>query len=329
MLVQCPICRTTYRVSENLVAIPKPTFRCSRCKHIFVPGTETEASSARKDRSPPPPAPEREEQDDPELSFSFSQRERVEIKEEEKEEEIPPSHTVEEKAPAPAVTKGEDWAFPSNAPASEQPFTIVESPVRLETDKPAEARLDFEKDWQAPYRAGPTFAYLTLCGALLLFYGLLTFTHQTQPGDVENFIKGIPWLGSWMLRNDHLRQGIALRSLRPGFLTITGNRQVFVVSGVAVNRNPVSVRQVRVEGHIYNTEGKEIETQAISLGNAISAKILRDLTAQDISTLQRLNPPKRFEISPDQSVGFVIVFLRPTPDVKNFSLRVLSVEAAA
>ena len=130
-----------------------------------------------------------------------------------------------------------------------------------------------------------------------------------------------------VLKNNHLRPGIALQSLRPSFQTIQGNRQVFVLSGTAVNRNPVSVREVRLEGHIFNAEGKEIDRQIISVGNAISAKMLRDLTAQEISILQRLNPQKRFEIHSDESAGFVMVFLKPSAEVKNFSCRVLSVEA--
>lgn len=38
MLVQCPGCRTTYRVRDTLITTSTPTFRCSLCKHIFVLG---------------------------------------------------------------------------------------------------------------------------------------------------------------------------------------------------------------------------------------------------------------------------------------------------
>src|SRR2546423_15413336 len=35
MLVQCPNCKTTYKVSDELVKGSSPAFRCSRCKHTF------------------------------------------------------------------------------------------------------------------------------------------------------------------------------------------------------------------------------------------------------------------------------------------------------
>jgi hypothetical protein len=168
--------------------------------------------------------------------------------------------------------------------------------------------------------------YVSLFGALLLLYALLALMHQAQPKTIEAAIRAIPWFGPTVMKNDHLRHGIVLESLRPGFQTIQGNREVFVLSGVALNRNPVSAREVRVEGIIFNAEGKEIDRQTISVGNAISSKILRDLTPQEISILQRLNPQKRFEIAADGSAPFVIVLLKASSEVKNFSCRVVSVE---
>ena len=35
MLVKCPSCRTTYKVSDDLLSGAAPAFRCSRCKHTF------------------------------------------------------------------------------------------------------------------------------------------------------------------------------------------------------------------------------------------------------------------------------------------------------
>lgn len=228
-------------------------------------------------------------------------------------------------------------------PQEEQVFTIPEENQSPQTASSPESSPAFEDEWPEslplleereaspdldPYRDRPfsIVPYIGLFGALLLIYSLLTLMYQAQPKTIEAVIKTIPWLGSAVLRNNRLRHGISLQSLRPSFQTIQGNREVFVLSGVAVNRNPVSVREVRVEGHIFNAEGKEIDRQIISLGNAISSKILRDLTSQEISILQKLNPQKRFEILPDESAGFVIVFLRPSTEVKNFSCRVLSAE---
>lgn len=259
------------------------------------------------------------------------------------DEEQPSPRTDEVQSSSLSKEKEDSWSITPTHTRDEDRFTIPEENRPPRMDTPAEVNPEFEEDWQNasppleesettppldPYRDRPlsTLPYLSLFGALLLIYSLLTVMQQSQPRTIETLIKVIPWLGSSVFKNNHLRQEITLQSLRPSFQTIMGNREVFVLSGVAVNRNPVSVREVRIEGHIYNAEGKEIERQTISVGNAISSKIIRDLTAQEISILQKLSPQKRFEISPDESAGFVIVFLKPSGEVKNFSSLVLSAE---
>ena len=36
MIIRCPSCATTYKVSGSVFDAPRPTFRCTRCKHIFT-----------------------------------------------------------------------------------------------------------------------------------------------------------------------------------------------------------------------------------------------------------------------------------------------------
>src|SRR5437667_11898392 len=105
-----------------------------------------------------------------------------------------------------------------------------------------------------------------------------------------------------------------------------GNREEFVVTGVALNQNPDVIREVRIAGQLYNQAGKEIEQQTISIGNAISPKIVRGMTAQDISDLQRLKPLKTFEIPPGDSVPFTIVFLKSARGIKDFRCAVIAAE---
>ncbi|MFQ5902213.1 MAG: hypothetical protein ACE5JO_00830 [Candidatus Binatia bacterium] len=251
------------------------------------------------------------------------------------EEQPPP--TIDEEQPSPMIHEE------PQSPLIDDSFTVPEENRSPRMDATPEADSRFEEDWQSPFppqeeretalaldsyrgQSASTIPYLSLFGVLLLIYSMLVLTHQTQPRAMEIFLKIIPGLGSSLFKNNHLRQGIALQSLHPSFQTILGNREVFVVSGVAVNRNPISVREVRVEGYIYNAKGETIERQDIWVGNAISSKIIRDLTAQEISILQKLSPQKRFEISPEESANFVIIFLKPNGEVKDFSCRVSSAE---
>jgi hypothetical protein len=88
------------------------------------------------------------------------------------------------------------------------------------------------------------------------------------------------------------------------------------------------VREVRLEGYIFNAEGTEIGRQLISVGNPISANLLRDMEAKEVSILQEIGPQKRFSIPPDESAPFVIVFLKPPKEIKNFAVRILDAEAS-
>ena len=71
MLVQCPSCRTTYRVADDVVKGAVPAFRCSRCKHNFeLEGAET--APATPEKPAPSEAAVAPEPQDRELTFRFS-----------------------------------------------------------------------------------------------------------------------------------------------------------------------------------------------------------------------------------------------------------------
>ncbi len=335
MQVECPNCDTRYRVSDSLITTPNPTFRCSRCKHVFAPGAkpETESSLAKTPLSSS--AAKEDLEDNRELTFSFLSapaKEAPEAKASDEPDEPPQLSTDE------SPSRVEE---PSQL-LTDRPFTISdEDPSPWRDDHP-EASPEFETKWEPPsgtdqdeavpvpepHRPLSTLPYLGLFGGLVLLYSVLALFHQAGPRTAEAVIKNIPWLGSAVFRNNHLRQAVELQSLRPSFQRVLGKRELFVISGVAMNRNPVTVRDVRIEAQVYNHEGKEIERQVISIGNAISSKILRDLTAQEISILQKLSPQKGFEIPPEKSATFVIVFQKPRGEIKSFSCRVLAAKEA-
>lgn len=391
MLIQCPSCRTTYRVADHIVTPPNATFRCSRCKHVFVLG-ETKTPTPPDTEMPEITKPQRESEENKELSFAFPSAERKERSEkfEKSNFEFPkpkapdverpmqrsteppkseiqePSFVVDEKfhalapqeppSPAPDDShttltlreKQEDsWSI-NPPPPGEQSFAIPtkERSDGLQTTPLREAPLEFEKNSEGPLSSvideepAPTpdlpeeqplstRPYLSLFCCLALFYSILTFVTQARPNIAATILKPIPLLGAYLYRTDHLQQGIDLQSLGSSFQPVPGSRDVLVVTGIAVNRNPVSVRGVKVEANIYNAEGKEVERQTIWVGNAISLKILRGIPAQEIADIQKLEPLKRFEVAAGQQVNFAIVFFKPTGNVKSFGCRVLSAEEAA
>jgi predicted Zn finger-like uncharacterized protein len=342
MLVQCPSCHTTYRVSENLVAKSKPSFRCSRCKNVFVLGSRAGAGE------PAAAAPGLQEESR-ELSFSFPPLDTSQPAQEAAEESRDPSAPANGPAAAPEKNtppfvmqaQDQDWTI-SSPIAVDEVFTMKEDKSFAEIHNPIEQSFDFASERPAvtkheeppratnaeasPSRPLSVTPYLLLCCALLLLFSALTLAYKARPNPFESSLKAIPWIGSSVLKNDYLRQGIVLQASRPRFQRILGNREVFMLSGVALNRNRVKVREVKIEGYAFGSDGKIIERQTITVGNAISSKIVRDLTSQEITTLQRQSPIRRFEILPDESAPFSIVFLKSSAQIKSFGYRVLSAD---
>lgn len=347
MLVQCPSCRTTYRVANEVVKGAAPAFRCSRCKHNFeLEGTET--APATEEKPVPAEAGVAPEPQDRELTFSFSPPPAA------KTDELPPPATGSANPPAetPGSPAPDRWLLnpePSNT-LPETPFTMLTTAANRGQEKIVDIPYNFgenervfaapklkeEQDNPANILAMSSYVdqrasirpYLSLFGLLLIGFSLLAAMTHAKPAAMENLVEKIPFVGAAVLKNNHLKDGVLLQSLRTGYQNIQGNREVLVLTGIAFNQNPVVIREVKVTGKVFNLEGKEFEKQTIWIGNTISPKIIRGMTAEDIPHLQDLKPLKSFELPPGDSIAFTMVFLKPAKQVKDFSLEVVLADGA-
>jgi predicted Zn finger-like uncharacterized protein len=351
MLVKCPKCKTTYKVSEEVLKGAAPVFRCSRCKHTFELGV-AERSAERTEMTPPVKAPSAASAEDDEPSFAFAPKEAAQASDEYKQPEDESIKDIPLKDKSISAVRGDDpdhWSMSGSEPKSEEPFTFTATHDLPKLDKSfdppgvPETRAPLSESTSTlsspegnilsldPYRdqQASIMPYLTLFGLLLIFFSVVTVFNQANPGVTAGVVRKIPLFGASVLRNNRLKDKVLLQSLYADYRSIQGNREVFVITGVALNRNPIIIREVRVKGQVYNQDGKELEQQTVWIGNAISPKIVRGMTAQDISDLQRLKPLKSFEIPPGDSIPFTIVFLRPAKGVRNFSCEVISAEGEA
>ena len=342
MLVQCPNCRTTFRVADEMVKGVAPTFRCSRCKHNFeLEGAEIapappERPVLRDDAVVPEPQ-------DRELTFSFSPSPAAETGAPlpvATESVNPPAETSDSSAsdrcsmnPEPPRRLAETTFTKPAAAANREQEKIVDLPNDFdENERPfAAPQLKQEHDNPANILAMSSYVdqrasirpYLSLFGLLLIGFSLLAAMTHAKPAAMENLVKNIPFVGATVLKNNHLKDGVLLRSLRTVYQNIQGDREVLLLTGVAFNQNPVVIREVKVTGKVFNFEGKELEKQTIWIGNTLSPKIIRGMTAEDIPHLQDLKPLKSFELPPGDSIAFTMVFLKPPKQVKDFSLEVV------
>ena len=344
MLVRCPKCRTTYKVSDELLKGSAPAFRCSRCKHTFdleAHGTaEREAETTAQTASSATHSAV-----DEELSLPFEPQQTAGAN--------GAMETAAHEARALESEKTETadddhWSLHEEA-KTEPDFVVPDDDKSISSIKKIEVGSDFSD--QDSYfsktsahdvpdsesdnilaissyldQRASILPFISLFSLLIIGFGLLSIISYANPQSSEAMIKNIPVLGPAALRNNHLREGIVIQSLRSSYQTIQGNREVFLISGVAINQNPEVVREIQLSAVTYTAEGKELERQTIWAGNTISPKIIRGMTVEDIPHLQDLKPLKTFELPPGDSIPFTIVFLKSAKNAKTFSYEILTAE---
>ncbi len=328
MLVQCPKCKTTYKVSDDMVHAAAPTFRCSRCKHTFELQTGEETAPAASTATGEAGA-------NSELAFTF---EPAKPPEPGSARATEPSAQFEASSArvGGGAKPGSLETVKSAPPADSKSFATTDADVILNAAlrephqqfahpprEGADKVLDIE-----PYREqrASVMPFLTLFGLLIILSGFVLAYQKTHPVTTEAWVASIPLLGPSVVRNNHLKNGVLLKGVETRFQILQGNRDAVVLTGLAVNQNPVMIRNIQLSGQLFDHEGKEIERQTMWIGNAISLQIIRGMNAQDVTDLQRLKPLKTFEIPPGDSVPFAIVFLRPGKTLKDARCEVLSVD---
>ena len=343
MLIQCPNCQTTYKVSDEVLKGTSPAFRCSRCKHTFeleandapreLPQVTdlSESASGKPSEDAEPslpfaPKPKSANADIEPAIFSESKQDSddSQLKEENRHHwEGSKAHREEERP----------FIMPESSRPGEQE-RLIDAPGDFSMDDPVFRKLDIHGESSnnilaiSPYleQRASILPYLSLLSLLVIGFSLLAVISHANPQTPENILKNIPLLGATVLKNNHLKNGILIKSLGTSVQSIQGNREVFLITGVALNQNPVVVREIQVTGKIYNRDGKEIEHQTIWVGNTISPKIIRGMTVEDIPQLQELKPLKSFEVPPGDSIPFAIVFLKSTKNANEFTCEVMNAQ---
>ena len=341
MLIQCPSCKTTYKVSDEVLKGTAPVFRCSRCKHTFeLQGQQSGDPPPLKDGEPS--AKSQDGGVEGEFAFRFSERDEERLR----DDNSTPGDSPKKPLRTATARPDDDWGLNPAETNPETPFTISDLPEwdrqddfdqepddgginsRIVEPLAPQAENDANVLPLDPYRDQQvsTLPYMTLFAILIICFSLLTALHITYPEASEAIIREIPLVGAAVVRNGHLKDGLLLKSIHGSYQTIQGNRDVFIVTGIASNENPVIVREVQLGGRTYAKDGKSVEKQSMWVGNALSSSIIRGMTLQDISDLQRLKPLKSFEIPPGDSIPFTIVFLRSGKGIQAFSCKVLAAE---
>jgi predicted Zn finger-like uncharacterized protein len=331
VIVECPRCSARYRVEEEVLQ-DDPTFKCSRCSHIFPYEAEDrdrepelpDGSSLAQAPSEPAShgsAEVRSARPSESLSFSFT---------------TSGDATSMGSSPTRAVGSHlgrghaldidrvggtQDFGF------GEEEFEEIADAAEDDVDAPAEPRFvrgEDELRIEEVETHRPERPYLVFLLLVILLYGNLALYLRNHPAEAESLLTQVPLVGGALTEDRLLQTRIYLQDVEGVYQQIKDDRSVFIVSGRAVNTSDQALRGIQIESAIYDGNGKPLESKSIYCGNAMSLKIVKDLSSKEISLLQRLEPPQRFEIRPGEAAGFTVVFMNPPTGLKEFSTRVVA-----
>ena len=339
MIIECPYCATRYELDAARLTGPNPMFKCSRCRHIFPAQSAAPRPPAAAVERPKPDRPSEEN-----LTLPFEE-----------------SHGKKPAGADPLTVPESDDDFTLGTEEHSDEFTVpdVEAEPELrparapatsahaeEPDEPDEMDVELRRDDhehevqeevpKRPRRARtpkprershivPLFVFLALVAA---GYGMLTSALFANPALSDKLVGRIPLIGT--LGDERLLvRKVALSDVVGSYQRIKDGKEVFVITGKALNTAPLALQGVQIAGKLFDNSGGSLDQKVISCGNVISTKVLKDLTPQEVSILQKLSPPKKFVIEPGESSTFVIVFMDPPHQAVEFTTQVVAAQRQA
>lgn len=294
--------------------------KCSRCGNVFP------APAAKKLAPPPPPtAEEPPPAVDGNLTLPFEDGAWKDEPEPEPEDHFIGPEQQEE------FTLGVGHETEETAAVRQPPAPPPVVRVLAQEPEPDEPEMEVEERQtfrpEETERSGVT-AILIFLAIVLAAYGVLTRALFASPALCDRLVGRLPLIGR--LSDDRLLiRKVALSDVAGNYQRIKDGKEVFVITGKALNTAPVALQAVQIVGKVYDTGGQLLDQKVIYCGNVVSAKVLKDLTPRELSILQKLSPPKRFMIEPGESSTFVIVFMDPPRQAVEFSTQVLAVQRQA
>jgi predicted Zn finger-like uncharacterized protein len=313
VIIQCPYCATRYQLDAARLTGPHPLFKCSRCRQVFP-----SPSSKRKSSGPPPTAPP-SIQENLTLPFEDSSWKT--------EAEALPADDFELLEPEERFTLGSDDQ--PAVPAA--PHLPAQAGARLRAGRRTVPRTGdvtpASKDERRRNR-GKVRAIFVFLGLVVAGYAVLMRALFASPALCDKLLNSVPLIGT--LGDERLlTRKVALSDVVGSYQRIKDGKEVFVITGKALNTATLALHGVQIAGKLYDSAGQTVDQKTIYCGNVISVKVLKDLSPNELSILQKLNPPKRFMIEPGGLSTFVIVFMDPPHDVVEFSINVAAAQRQA
>jgi predicted Zn finger-like uncharacterized protein len=323
MIVQCPKCKTKYKIGDELVHPEGTPVRCSRCKEVFevTPGEPASAPSvAGNGRQASSPSSEEQARDEDFLGLGGGL-----------------SGSTRPSPSSPVAEENEEILHPDSATA--QRDASISERLGLAEDNaavPDEANKNGlpAEDSPVPRRKGRTAVLLLLLLILLLAAGVYFFYPQIKP-----------YLPAWLDQRVATTSGdkgllqknvqgsevehITLLDVRQYFVSNDKIGQLFVIEGRAVNGYSSPKELIKLQATLYDGEDRVLESKQFLCGNTVSLFQLQVLTKEELEST--LNSKvgvltNNTNLQPGAEVPFMTVFPNPPQDVQEFGVNVIDIK---
>lgn len=293
--------------------------KCSRCRHVFpAPRAKKQAPLIERPETPALSGDEN-------LTLPFDE---AAWKDEAEAPHADDLTVAEADERFTLGTEAEDEAL--TIPALDPPPPPVAT-VKVRRPRAVRAQDDADSsddDQPRNSERGKVSAIFVFLAIVVASYAVVTRALFASPALCDRIVGRLPLIGT--LGDDRLlTRKVALSEVVGSYQRIKDGKDVFVISGRALNTAPVALHGVQVVGKLFDGNGQVLDQKVIYCGNVISVKVLKDLTQRELSILQ-LNPQtKRFVIEPGESSRFVIVFMDPPRGAGEFSTQVAAAQRQA
>ncbi len=288
MTVGCPRCGTRYRLPPRSKLGSDPTYRCVQCRHVFAADAAAEEPAVVDEAEPDADI------DEVELDEDTEDPERFSFADEDEDDD-----------------EDDEPAAPEPPRARERRRDAAPRPKRAADDgaKPT------------PMSGVGLFALRTVFGVTLT-YAVASIYLYTHPADVAAVMARVPLIGGPLAEKRLSPAAVQLSNVKGSYERVRGDKLVFVISGTATNNATSAVKGVQIEGRIV---GREEQRQVVFCGAA--PRDVQDLSVREIALLQSLEPPKDWTLGAGEQANFLVAFVTPPAELREFSAEVVGVQA--
>jgi predicted Zn finger-like uncharacterized protein len=177
-------------------------------------------------------------------------------------------------------------------------------------------------------RRSPLFwTVLVAALATLAFTGYNLYRH---PDKALSFLNPSQIRNLWQKHTIEAQLG--KEDLQGYYKDLPAGRRLFVIRGKVVNRSSGPQSLILVEGNLFDTDGRNVASQAVFCGNVLSDAELATLPAETIEARLQNKVGEGFsniDIAPGARVPFMVVFPTPPAGVEKFNVTVKAAQAGS